>query len=180
MPEKLELNLKDRLILYNQSRILAALYPEEADFYRRMGTVFHNGYEQLYGWYTDTFYQPMSREESAEVFDIMQMCDDVAYGIEQLKDKSGIEPLHGAWIGFDGNNESSYLGFASHLVEEERRFVRLSKTPWGDDMNSHMPTLDTYRRMLKVWRPIHARHVHPLTKADIQAILAERVHPKNR
>lgn len=50
--------------------------------------------------------------------------------------------------GFDGNNESEYLNIASFFVNHMDRFPEFK----GRDFNSHVPSMEGYRRMLKVWK----------------------------
>ncbi len=45
-------------------------------------------------------------------------------------------------------------------------------------MNSHMPSIEVYRRMLAELEPVKEKY--PLDKADIQRILDARIHPSNR
>lgn len=52
--------------------------------------------------------------------------------------------------GFDGNNESEYMGTASFLVNELNRFVEFKDR----DFNSHYPTVESYKRMLGIFEPI--------------------------
>ena len=52
--------------------------------------------------------------------------------------------------GFDGNDESSHLGITRFLIEKMNRFSQFK----GRDLNSHMPTIDTYQRMLAEFLPM--------------------------
>lgn len=56
------------------------------------------------------------------------------------------------FFGFDGNNESEYLGIASHLVNRMDRFQRFK----GRDLNSHMPVVARYARMTRQFQPLRA------------------------
>ena len=57
---------------------------------------------------------------------------------------------HVKFIGFDGNNETEYMGIARFLVEKMDRFTRFK----GREMNSHCPIIDAYARMFTVFEPI--------------------------
>jgi uncharacterized protein YfbU (UPF0304 family) len=46
------------------------------------------------------------------------------------------------------------MTYARFIVNEKRRFESLSR---GDDFNSHMPVLDMYRRMVRVYNDIEPR-----------------------
>lgn len=52
---------------------------------------------------------------------------------------------HVAFSGFDGNNEPEYMGIASFLVNDMKRFTRFT----GRNFNSHFPVIKAYRRMLE-------------------------------
>ena len=54
------------------------------------------------------------------------------------------------FIGFDGNNESEYIGIARFLIKTMGRFQDFDKR----DLNSHMPTIERYLRMYAVFEPL--------------------------
>jgi len=58
-----------------------------------------------------------------------------------------------AFSGFDGNNESEYMGIANFLVKEMNRFTRFADR----DLNSHCPVIDDYQRMLEKFLPIRPK-----------------------
>ena len=83
--------------------------------------------------------------------------------------------------GFDGNNETDLMHIAGLLVNELGRWSRFK----GRGLNSHMPSIETYNRLLAVWRPILDRKVKQLgnyqfTADEIIAILREHIHPTHR
>jgi uncharacterized protein len=96
----------------------------------------------------------------------MQDC----YG--KLSDKSGIDSGQLRFPGFDGNNEADLLGYARYYIEDLGHYKRLGITY----LNSHHPTIDTYRRMLEEYRKVQ----YTVKKEDVICILAARVHPDNR
>ena len=57
---------------------------------------------------------------------------------------------HVSFLGFDGNEETEHLSIAHFLVRKLDRFTELK----GRDLNSHMPCIDAYRRMLDVFAPM--------------------------
>ena len=70
--------------------------------------------------------------------------------------------------GFDGNNESGLVSIARFLVREMDRFADFANR----ELNSHMPTVDMYRRMLKVFTPIrNSSHGSWLSPAQIIRVL---------
>ena len=55
--------------------------------------------------------------------------------------------------GFDGNNEREHLSVAHFLIDDLDRFTGFR----GRDLNSHMPSLGMYQRMLEVFEPMRPR-----------------------
>ena len=116
---KIHLDLKDRLILANQCKILEALYPDERELYATARKVFEDGLE----WEYDTCLgavaqQPVGEEVSEEVYDILTMYSDLHRGFQQLTDKSGIEPRHLKFLGFDGNKDFSHMACVDHILKQ--------------------------------------------------------------
>lgn len=117
---------------------------------------------------------PFSNQEDppivAEVLDILQLWDDIEYTytklskdeqqlIEQKVEVFGKNPK---FPGFDGNNESEYLATAYFLINDLERFERFK----GRDLNSHMPLLENYHRMLEVFKPIRRSVLTPELSAN--------------
>lgn len=63
---------------------------------------------------------------------------------ELLKEEAKPYGEHVEFIGFDGNNETSYMGIARFLIDKMNRFTRFK----GRDLNSHSPKVARYRKML--------------------------------
>ena len=55
--------------------------------------------------------------------------------------------------GFDGNDETEHFSIAQFLINELGRFVEFK----GRDLNSHMPSIDEYRRMIRAFEPMKPR-----------------------
>ena len=73
--------------------------------------------------------------------------------------------------GFDGNNEGRHLSYGEYLNSR-------GKYEESQVINSHMQSLEIYRRMLEEFEPV--KHKRPLGKEVIQRILAARIHPSMR
>jgi uncharacterized protein YfbU (UPF0304 family) len=175
----LELSPKERVFLANQLRILEALCPEEADGYKRWREAVEGGYSLHYSEGAPWLGSDMSVEDCREVLDILQMFSVLAWSYRELSDKAGIEPHDVKFPGFDGNNESAYLGYADYFINTLGRYDDLKDS--GDGLNSHAPFLEAYRRMLEVWLPMQSQlHGGKLNKQQIQQINAARIHPENR
>lgn len=86
----------------------------------------------------------------------MWMFIESAYKEFSQEDQERIEKEIGSWakdpkfLGFDGNNESEYMGIARFLVEKMGRFESFK----GRSFNSHAPTVDRYRRMVELFEPM--------------------------
>ncbi|MHA6306267.1 YfbU family protein [Hafnia paralvei] len=127
--------------------------------------------------------------EDVKLFvDTYDMYDILQYTYERFSedDKSEVSssiahfsPAHSiSFPGFDGNNESHFLTIGSMLKTMGRFAGKEDLTK-----NSHMPSVDTYRRMLEVFLPARAkRWIHDvgIPKEDFINTLNARVHPSNR
>ena len=60
------------------------------------------------------------------------------------------KPFDVVFRGFDGNYESEHLSIAGFLINEMNRFADFK----GRDLNSHMPSIDGHRRMVRVFEPM--------------------------
>lgn len=151
----MDITKKDRIILINQYRILAALNHDEADHYNELIIILEKGFEVFYSMIDEWISDDMPSDEGKFVLDIL----DLYRSIEQLKRKSKsyefLTHSHAIFRGFDGNHETSYMGFARFLIEQQGKFVEqeeyLSK---NDNMNSHMPMIGKYRSMLSIWNEL--------------------------
>jgi uncharacterized protein YfbU (UPF0304 family) len=174
----MKLTREQRWILANQYLILEHLHPEESDYYQRSRKVLEHGWELNYDWIAENIYErTMSGDECAEVLDILDMFRSLESSFEALADKEGIEAYQVTFAGFDGNYEAAQLGYASFIIKEEKKFEELANH--GDGLNSHIPVLDTYRRMLAVCKgnPIEQRY--DLSAESILAIVGARAHPNS-
>lgn len=109
------------------------------------------------------------------VLQILGIYGDMQDSYAQLEDKTGIVEEDLKFRGFDGNNEGELLHFADAL----RKAGRFETTIGPQAKNSHMPTTETYSRMIQRWKEL-GEPLYPYTREMIIAILAERVHPSRR
>jgi uncharacterized protein YfbU (UPF0304 family) len=99
-------------------------------------------------------------QDLAFVSEVLDLWDSLERGYERLskKEKQRIEKeadpfgKHVRFTGFDGNNESALIGIANFLIEKMDRFVRFK----GRELNSHWPSVETYKRMLRVYSPLRS------------------------
>lgn len=115
------------------------------------------------------------------VVDVLDMWTflERAYAKLSKKDKERIEKeadpfgKYVRFAGFDGNNETSHMSIARFLIEQMNRFSQFK----GRELNSHMPTLATYRRMLAVFEPMRAGLVGTELDANqVIRILKAKMH----
>ena|SRR5258707_923856 len=163
----MQLSFKERLTFVNQFKVLAALNRKED--YRSEIEALESGYEQHYPGIFQCFSDGLSTEECREVGEILIMHSDLRFSYDKLKakDKVGIEEHEVVFLGFDGNNEGPLMRYALYRINTLGFHESLKKS----DLNSHMPTIGRYRRMLPVWRERAKPEIPPLSRADIRAIL---------
>jgi hypothetical protein len=125
----------------------------------------------------------------SEVVNILDMWSFLEGGYKKLSkaDKARVEkeaePLGKdvRFHGFDGNNETEYMGVARFLIDHLNRFASFFK---GRDLNSHMPSIDGYRRMFAVFEPMRSSlgfgGKENLDATQIIEILKARIHPSRR
>ena len=124
--------------------------------------------------------QPDSPQVVEEVVEVLEMWRQIEWGLANLCDEdkrrieSEAEPIakHMAFRGFDGNNEAAHLSIAHFLVEKLGRFEEFK----GRDLNSHMPSINAYRRMLGTFAPMQRTLVGGRLGASqiIEILKAER------
>lgn len=175
----MELSKLERYFLSNQLRILEALYPKEADEFAVQREAVERGYSFIYDMGMDHIFDgndAMTPEESKEVWEVMEMFLSIDRTIEEM----GLQELHEdhftRFRGYDGNNETKFMGFAAFTVERLGRFTHL---PLEEELyfNSHMPTRQVYERMLSEWRNIPHERRFPMSKDDLIGVLKAAVHP---
>ncbi len=130
----------------------------------------------------------MSNEDMRFVMDILDLYRWLQFSYKQLGENAKTDKLGEdvKFNGFDGNAGDGYLGFARFL-KENGRWSDLELASGNDDLNSHMPVNDVYRRMLTEYKKYKWRGMEddfsgpkPLTLEQLQAIIDARIHPENR
>lgn len=123
-----------------------------------------------------------SRQAVKDVVDILDMWSFLESGYARLSDadkariaeEAGVWGKHVTFLGFDGNNETEHRSIALFLVRDMERFTSFKDR----DLNSHMPLLDAYRRMLRTFLPIRGTLTGgELSVSQIIAVLKAREHP---
>ena len=94
-----------------------------------------------------------------------------------LKETLGSVGINPKFSGFDGNNESEYMGIASFIVNQLERYEEFK----GRSFNCHYPSLDTHNRMLNIFEDLKKKgHSYPMTLENLQLVLSEAIHPDHR
>ena len=151
----MKLDLKDRLLISNQLKILEKLYPEEAAYYSKHRTAIENGYELHYPWLVEHFYEEMSEAECKEILDILDMYRAITFSSKNIQDLTGIDDYWLKFKGFDGNHEVKQLGYARYFIVDLERYEELKYGMEFPTFNSHSRTLEKYRSMLNYLSLIH-------------------------
>jgi uncharacterized protein YfbU (UPF0304 family) len=119
---------------------------------------------------------PPQVNEVAEILEMWTLLEE-AYESSGNADKQKIETEAGGkfrFRGFDGNNETELMSIASFFVNDMEKFARFA----GRDFNSHMQSIDIYRRMFAVYDPIRATlDGNGLTADQVIQILKAKKHP---
>ena len=124
-----------------------------------------------------------SKAVVSEVVNILDMWSELEFGYQDLskKDKGRVAaecaPLGKdvRFKGFDGNHEAVNIGVARFLIGQLDRFTNFK----GRELNAHMGTIDSYRRMLMVFERIRHTLMGRRLGTDeiIQILKAWRLHP---
>jgi uncharacterized protein YfbU (UPF0304 family) len=105
-----------------------------------------------------------ARIDILELYQVLQDAEDK--GFEATR---GMKSL--VFPGFCGNHEGRLLDFYRDTRERERRLFESLRLMNPDDLDSHWPMADAYRRMIARWgeygRP------HDLSEEQFQAIAGE-------
>jgi uncharacterized protein len=170
--EHLEFTTKERIILVNQYRILAALYPDEKESYERKEEILRRGYIAHYNGLEEWWGEEVSESRSEIVTNVLLLYDDFQQAPEE--DKAGIPPFFLRFEGFSGNEESDLYGYLLFFLDRYfgAKYTNLREP--GQDMNSHIPMLPVYNRMLAVYDKYRGGQRYlgrKLTRAEILEIL---------
>ncbi|GAB2879178.1 YfbU family protein [Pseudoduganella ginsengisoli] len=166
----MELSKKDRIFLINQYKILSQLEKENSSHYLELIEILEYGYQGFYHKIGDWISDEMPEEDSRFVISILDLYRSIENIKRSTKDEKLLSHPMATFPGFDGNNESEYLGFCRFLIDTQGKFQEqeqyLSK---NDGMNSHTPMYEKYQRMIAAAEKINS--FHKLTLNDIFSIL---------
>jgi uncharacterized protein YfbU (UPF0304 family) len=156
---QLKLSRIERFTLSNQFKILEALYPSDAEYYRNHRKAIEEGYELHYPWMLEHIYDDgLSESQCREVLDILQMYRSMYFAIDKHGLPKHLHDYKWPFPGFDGNNEGSLMSYVRYFIEDLDRYPELRDGKDYCDFNSHTPMLDVYKEMLGKWRAMSSRH----------------------
>lgn len=145
---KIELTDKERLFLANQHEILGHLNKDNSDYHFKLAEQLRDGHEWLYSQSFDNFSENLPDAAAELVLNILQIYEMIQDAYDGLSDKSLISEHQIKFPGFDGNNETEFMGFVDAL-EKDNRFVDVIQT---GNRNSHSPKVHVYERMIAKWQ----------------------------
>lgn len=147
---KIELTDKERLFLANQHEILGHLNKDNSDYHFKLAEQLRDGHEWLYSQSFDNFSENLPDDAAELVLNILQIYEMIQDAYDGLSDKSLISEHQIKFPGFDGNNETEFMGFVDAL-EKDNRFVDVIQT---GNRNSHSPKVHVYERMIAKWQAL--------------------------
>ncbi|KZN68309.1 hypothetical protein N473_07750 [Pseudoalteromonas luteoviolacea CPMOR-1] len=145
----MNLSQQERLQLINQFEILSIQNENDASHYQELIKILQSGYTIFYNQVFQHLSEEMSEESCKLVLNIL----DLYRAIEDTRARTASKELddhrRSTFLGFDGNSETEYMCFARFLVVEQGKFREQEQyLQKNDNMNSHMPMIEIYRRML--------------------------------
>lgn len=146
----MQLNRKERVMLANQYKILAALDPDSSSRYIELMEIVENGYEIFYSMIDEWYRDEMSKEEGQFVLDILDLYRAIEDVKRRTKDSDLISHPSSVFRGFDGNNETAEMAFCRFLIDRQGKFEEQKRNASRNgSFNSHTPMKEKYRRMLE-------------------------------
>lgn len=166
----------ERVILLNQYKILEKLDSDNKEEYQNLQEVLENGYELEYRYkFSYILDSKMSESDCEFVQNILYLYDMLNNSYEQLEDKTDIDLKDLKFKGFDGNNESQYMGYLKYLVEVDGKYTYLfDKDKKKRYYNTHCQVIPRYESMLERFEDIKTSkgsNFFPFTKEEIISII---------
>jgi len=165
----MELTKIERLILFNQYRILGKLDPDDARASDEACKILESGYTLEYETLASHIDTEVSEEQCREVRDVLDMYRALKIAYRDLP-AGTLTAGDATFLGFDGNEETEQFAYATFLIEMQDKWGESKQDP----RNSHWPVLSRYRTMLRSWK--ESANKWELTPVDTARILS----PKDR
>jgi len=168
----MDLDIKDRLILYNQYEILKTLNSEESKEYELMQNIVVNGFKFNYDELITGFSNETPKLISEFVFDVLQMYRALNNSLSELlpEEQQQIDKKDITYAGFDGNEEGSYYTYANFVLEDLDRYGEIYNHG-KVELNSHRNMLNKYSRMISTWKEVEPDRYNNLNFENIKKII---------
>jgi uncharacterized protein YfbU (UPF0304 family) len=143
------ISLTERLILAQQSRILAAVDPKQSEDHIFVAEVFENGFTDFYEEAFTAITPEFGKQESEYVRKIMGIYFDIQYSYDnKLTEEERKEVGSVTFPGFDGNDtQDIYRARFALFCMKHGQYQSLKCM--GSDLNSHMPVWQKYTDMIR-------------------------------
>ena len=118
----MDFTLTERVFLINQYEILKMLDEDNAASYQEKIEILTRGYEVFYSEIDAWISDDMSRHSAKLVLDVLTLYAWIErYKENNQTDQEIATHSWASFRGFDGNNETEYMGFAEFLVGQQGR-----------------------------------------------------------
>lgn len=167
----MKFDIKERLQLSNQFKILEKLYPEDEDYYARHRKAIEYGFELHYSWVAEHIDKdPLSKEECKFVLDVLDMYASFYFSLKKIETLKELKETSIIFPGFDGNNETMYMAYTQYFIEDLDRFREIQETTKGN-YNSHMRLIPKYKKMIPKWKELRVDYSYELSEEQIIGLL---------
>lgn len=144
---KIELTDKERLFLANQHEILGYLNKDNSEYHFKLAEQLKNGHKWLYKQSFNYLDENLSEENAQLVLNILQIYEMLQDAYDSIVDRTKISADEIKFPGFDGNNESEFMGFVDAL-KKDSRYVDIIENGYR---NSHSQKIHKYSAMISKW-----------------------------
>ncbi|SOU87117.1 YfbU family protein [Tenacibaculum dicentrarchi] len=172
----MKFDIKERLQLSYQLKILEKLYPEDKDYYATHRKAIEYGFELHYDWIAEHLTKDtLSEDECKFVLDVLDMYASFYFSIKQLKEPKELTKSSVIFPGFDGNKEIMYMAYTRYFIEDLDRFNEIKESTNGN-YNSHMRMITKYKIMVKKWKEFRVDFTYQLTEEQILELINTPVY----
>ena len=170
----MELTEIERSTLMHLHMVLAKLDPENAEHHEVAADILRDGYFRFWKDKCLAFSgEPIDLDVMKFVHSVFDMYRwlQMSYNALSEDEKQTINADRLKFPGFDGNNETDYMGYAQFVRERLDRWREVDV----DDYNSHLPSVAIYARMLEQTPP---RRGNELLSANLIMQIVETRMPR--
>ena len=162
----MKLDIKERLALSYQLKILERLYPEDKEYYANHRKAIEDGYELHYEWITEHLSEGLTSEQCSFVLEVLEMYAALYYSFIKLLNPTRLNEKSVVFPGFDGNNEIMFMAYTKYFIEDLDRFNEIRETTNGY-YNSHSKMIPKYKKMLVKYREYKQPYTYELTEDQV-------------